>query len=172
MAHYRTSFRIFKRRQTVRDCNSIFVMDSPHVCCSFSTRSPMVHLWPALFPLRVHCVYIHPSFTVGFLFQRSTVTSLTVADPRLTMRPMLVHAQCCKGQHPMCVFTLRIQLACRELSLISELSTGRMDPRVGSGRVTILPDFSGSSQNLGFLSFLLIIGWHLNRYESSNTAFG
>ena len=26
---------------------------------------------------------------------------------------------------------------------ISEFSTGRMDPRVGSGRVTILPDFGG-----------------------------
>ena len=26
----------------------------------------------------------------------------------------------------------------------AELSTGRMDPRVGSGRVTILPDFGGS----------------------------
>ena len=28
----------------------------------------------------------------------------------------------------------------------SELSTGRMDPRVGSGRVTILPDFGGSGR--------------------------
>ena len=27
-----------------------------------------------------------------------------------------------------------------------ELSTGRMDPRVVSGRVTILPDFGGSSR--------------------------
>ena len=27
-----------------------------------------------------------------------------------------------------------------------ELSTGRMDPRVGSGRVTILPDFGGSGR--------------------------
>ena len=26
----------------------------------------------------------------------------------------------------------------------AELSTRRMDPRVGSGRVTILPDFGGS----------------------------
>ena len=26
----------------------------------------------------------------------------------------------------------------------TELSTGRMDPRVGSGRVTILSDFGGS----------------------------
>ena len=29
---------------------------------------------------------------------------------------------------------------------LSELSTGRMDPRVGSGRVTILPDFGGSGR--------------------------
>ena len=28
----------------------------------------------------------------------------------------------------------------------AELSTGRMDPRVGSGRVTILPDFGGSGR--------------------------
>ena len=28
----------------------------------------------------------------------------------------------------------------------SELSTGRMDPRVGSGRVTIFPDFDGSGR--------------------------
>ena len=27
-----------------------------------------------------------------------------------------------------------------------ELSTGRMDPRAGSGRVTILPDFGGSGR--------------------------
>ena len=54
-----------------------------------------------------------------------------------------------------------------------------MDPRVGSGcvgsgRVTILPDFGGSDrvgsgQNLGFFSLLLIISWYLNRYEFSNT---
>ena len=54
----------------------------------------------------------------------------------------------------------------------AELSTGRMDPRVGSGRVTILPDFGGSGQHFGFYSFLLIISWYLNRYESSNTTFG
>ena len=37
----------------------------------------------------------------------------------------------------------------------SELSTGRMDPRVGSGRVTILPDFRGSDRfsTLDFLFF-------------------
>ena len=45
------------------------------------------------------------------------------------------------------------------------LSTGRMDPRVGSGRVgsgrvTILPDFAGSGQHLGFIPFLLIISWY------------
>ena len=44
--------------------------------------------------------------------------------------------------------------------------------RVGSGH-----DFAGfwrvgSGQHFGFLSFLLIISWYLNRYESSNTAFG
>ena len=59
----------------------------------------------------------------------------------------------------------------------AELSTGRMDPQVGSGRITILPDFGGSGrvgsgQHFGFLSFLLIIFWYLNRFESSNTAFG
>ena len=30
----------------------------------------------------------------------------------------------------------------------------------------------GSGQHFGFLSVLLIISWYLNRYESSNTAFG
>ena len=53
-----------------------------------------------------------------------------------------------------------------------ELSTGRMDLRVGSGH-----DFAGfwrvgSSQHFGFFSFLLIISWYLNRYESSNTTLG
>ena len=33
-----------------------------------------------------------------------------------------------------------------EEALGPELSTGRMDPRVGSGRVTILPDFGGSGR--------------------------
>ena len=41
----------------------------------------------------------------------------------------------------------------------------------GSGRVTILPDFVGSGQHFGFISFLLIISWYMNRYESSNTKF-
>ena len=57
-----------------------------------------------------------------------------------------------------------------------ELSTGRMDPRVGSGRVgsgrvTILPDFGGSGRvsTSDLFSFLLIISRYLNRYESSNT---
>ena len=36
--------------------------------------------------------------------------------------------------------------------------------RVGSGRV-------GSGQHFGFISFLLIISWYLNWYESSNTTF-
>ena len=60
-----------------------------------------------------------------------------------------------------------------------------MDPRVGSGRVgsgrvgpgrvTILPDFGGSGlvgSALRIFSFLLIISWYLNRYDSSNTTFG
>ena len=59
-----------------------------------------------------------------------------------------------------------------------------MDPRVGSGRVGSGRvgsghDFAGfwrvgvgSGQHFRFLSFLLIIFWYLNRFESSNTAFG
>ena len=44
--------------------------------------------------------------------------------------------------------------------------------RVGSGH-----DFAGfwrvgSGQHFGFISFLLIISWYMNRYESSNTTFG
>ena len=64
----------------------------------------------------------------------------------------------------------------------SELSTGRMDPRVGSGRVGSGRvgsghDFAGfwrvgSGQHFGFLSFLLIISRYLNRCESSNTTLG
>ena len=41
--------------------------------------------------------------------------------------------------------------------------------RVGSSRVTILPDFGGSGQHFGFFSFLLIMSWYPNRYEFSNT---
>ena len=47
--------------------------------------------------------------------------------------------------------------------------------RVGSGRVTILPNFGGSGRvgsALRIFSFLLIISWYLNPYESSNTTFG
>ena len=65
------------------------------------------------------------------------------------------------------------------LYFTSELSTGRMDPRVGSGRVGSGQDFAGfragrvgSGQHFGFFNFLLIISWYLNRYESSNTTFG
>ena len=41
--------------------------------------------------------------------------------------------------------------------------------RVGSGRVTILPDFGGSGRvgsgkHFGFFSFLLIISWYLNTF--------
>ena len=70
---------------------------------------------------------------------------------------------------------LRYLLTCLIVLCIlfkKKLSTGRMDPRVGSGRVTILPDFGGSGQHFGFFSFLLIISWYLNRCESSNTTFG
>ena len=49
--------------------------------------------------------------------------------------------------------------------------------RVGSGRVGsrfcwILAGRVGSGQHFGFLGFLLIIFRYLNRFESSNTAFG
>ena len=55
----------------------------------------------------------------------------------------------------------------------AELSTGQMDPRVWSGRVTILPKFGKSGRSaLRILQFLLIISWFLNRYESSNITFG
>ena len=54
---------------------------------------------------------------------------------------------------------------------VSELSTGLMDPRVGSGH-----DYTGfwrvgSGQHFGLFTFLLIISWYLNRYESSNTYY-
>ena len=54
--------------------------------------------------------------------------------------------------------------------LSAELSTGRMDPRVGPGH-----DFAGFwrvRSAFGFFSFSLIISWYLNRCESSNTTFG
>ena len=66
----------------------------------------------------------------------------------------------------------------------AELSTDRMDTRVGSGhdfagfgRVGSGHDFAGfgrvgSGQHFRFFSFLLIISWYLNPYESSNTTFG
>ena len=54
--------------------------------------------------------------------------------------------------------------------------------RVGSGRVGSGHDFAGfwrvgsgrvgSGQHFGFISFLLIISWYLNRYDSSNTTLG
>ena len=51
--------------------------------------------------------------------------------------------------------------------------------RVGSGRVTILPDFGGSGR-VGsgrsalriFIFYGLFLGTCMNRYESSNTTFG
>ena len=58
----------------------------------------------------------------------------------------------------------------------SELSTGRM-PDGPAGRVGSGHDFAGfwrvgSGQHFGFFSFLLIISWYLNRYESPNTTLG
>ena len=67
---------------------------------------------------------------------------------------------------------------------IPELSTGRMDPRVGSGRVgsgrvgsghdfcRILAGRVGSGQHFGFLVFLSMISWYLNRYALSITTLG
>ena len=44
--------------------------------------------------------------------------------------------------------------------------------RVRSRFCRILAGRVGSGQHFGFISFLLIISWYLNRYESSNTTFG
>ena len=57
---------------------------------------------------------------------------------------------------------------------VTELSTGRMDPRVGVGSGHDFAGFwrVGSGQHFGFISILLIISWYLNRYESSNITFG
>ena len=66
----------------------------------------------------------------------------------------------------------------RETGEKAELSTGRMDPRVGSGfcRVGLGHDFTGiwrvGSALRIFSVFFLIISWCLYRYESSNTTFG
>ena len=48
---------------------------------------------------------------------------------------------------------------------------------MGSGGVGSGHDFAGfwrvgSGQHFGFISFLLIISWNPNQYESSNTTFG
>ena len=77
---------------------------------------------------------------------------------------------------------LRANYSGPDVHSIWMLSMGRMDPRVGSGRVgsgrvgsrfcRILASRVGSGQHFGFLSFLLIISWYLNRCESSNTTFG
>ena len=78
-----------------------------------------------------------------------------------------------------CRWLLRMRMitAYADDYLISELSTGRMDPRFGSGRVgsrfcRILAGRVESGQHFGFSSFLLIISWYLNLYESSNTTVG
>ena len=74
----------------------------------------------------------------------------------------------------------------RMCMFITELSTGRMDPRFGSGQdfasfyfassAKILPAVcrigSGSVSNSGFLVFLQIISCFLNWHKSSNTTFG
>ena len=52
----------------------------------------------------------------------------------------------------------------------TELSAGRMDPRVGSRFCRNLACRVGSA--LRIFQFLLIISWCLIRYESSNTTFG
>ena len=43
---------------------------------------------------------------------------------------------------------------------------------VRSDQVTIFPDFGGSGQHFGCISFPLVIYWYLNQYESSNTTLG
>ena len=62
------------------------------------------------------------------------------------------------------------------INLFSHPPSLQSCPRVGwtrgPGRVTILPEFGGSGHHFGFVSFLLIISWCLNRYESANTTFG
>ena len=80
-------------------------------------------------------------------------------------------------------------IACETVIYQSCLRVGwtRGSSRVGSGRIGSGPvrsgragsghDFAGfwrvrSGQYFGFLSFSQIISWYLNRYESSNTAFG
>ena len=59
-------------------------------------------------------------------------------------------------------------VVCDETTFIlydcSELSTGRMDPQVGSGRVTFLPDFSGTgrvstSDFKFFTDYFLVPDW-------------
>ena len=76
-------------------------------------------------------------------------------SPRVMSRSSLQSFPCwsLNARHPMQARTPR-----------TELSTGQMDPRVGSGH-----DFAGfrrvgSSQHFGFISFLLIISWYLNRH--------
>ena len=55
-----------------------------------------------------------------------------------------------------------------------ELSTGRINPRVGSGRVgsRICRILAGWISTSEFSVFFMIIAWYLNRYEFSNTTFG
>ena len=96
-----------------------------------------------------------------------------------------IQSNCIQYSYPTLVYALHINLLnfkfpttrqayqihirySKSWSYSSELSTGRMDPRVGSGH-----DFAEfwqvwSGQHFGFLSVLLIILWYLNRCESSN----
>ena len=97
-------------------------------------------------------------------------------------RHLVLTLQLC-SLHIFHVFTpsMAIHVICSYISR-TELSTGRMDPRVGSGRVGSDRvgsghDFArfwrvGSGHHFGFISFSLIISWYLNQYESSNTTFG
>ena len=78
-----------------------------------------------------------------------------------------------------CIPTCEVCAACcttdiSQLYICHRVVHGSDGPagRVGSG-----PDFTGfwrvgSGQHFGFVSFLLIIYWYLNRYEFSNTTFG
>ena len=51
----------FSEQERCQSVDFILAMDSPPFCGSFITRSPMVHLWPALHSLWVHYVSTHRS---------------------------------------------------------------------------------------------------------------
>ena len=81
------------------------------VHCAFAHGALMARSLPAAGPRRVHCVS-----TVGLLFERSTVISMCVADPRLTVRPMLVCARCSEAQHRMQSWFAHCLVVVRSLS--------------------------------------------------------